>query len=256
MNRRLMKEIIIGTALGAVLAWVAFFYVKNNDVLEMNGFVMDLDGALSPDSSIVYELAVRNGSVWSGNTNLIDMNLTEMGEKLCDEWHAGGVNLRRRPDLKLRIDVDPEEPLFWIKADRLYALSRFGRVLAPEAVDPCADLPVFLTGDVMKLDTGEHVQECGARYAAYFLGGLKDNENDIFNLISTIRIDGESGVVITLIPDEVPVAMGYSDFDYKIMKLKSIIDFLNENPRRFSMVDLRSGDIILFKTETGRGRIG
>lgn len=249
MNRRLMKEIIIGTALGAVLAWVAFFYVKNNDVLEMNGFVTDLDGAFNPDSNIVNELV-------GGNTNLVDMNLMEMGEKLCDEWHAGGVNLRRRPDLKLRIDVDPEEPLFWIKADRLYALSRFGRVLAPGTVDPRADLPVFLTGDIMKLETGEHVQESGARYAAYFLGGLKDNENDIFNLISTIRIDGESGVVITLIPDEVPVTMGYSDFDYKIMKLKSVIGFLNENPRKFSMVDLRSGDIILFKTETGRGRIG
>jgi len=64
--------------------------------------------------------------------------------------------------------------------------------------------------------------------------------------ISTIRVESDSGIIITLMPDEVSVALGFSDYEFRISKLQSIISAFSDSAKRPLMVDVRYGDVVQF----------
>ncbi|MBD3169167.1 MAG: hypothetical protein GF307_06760 [candidate division Zixibacteria bacterium] len=239
MNRRIIKESLIGAAMGLLLFGGLQFYLEGTESIAVKDIEIISGGTGTSDSLFLSNLD------YTGK-NIFNVNLAEVGMAFCDNFKTEAVSVHRSPGMKIKVSLEEEIPLFWVQGGRLYAISRKGRIIKPSEVDRGYDLPVMVGMQDIRLTFGEYAEDNRLNYAADFLRFVHDYDTELYNKISTIRVNDRFGVVVSLIPDEVSVIMGFSDYGTRIEKLKSVISYIENNGKNLTEVDLRHGNMILF----------
>ncbi|MCP4631448.1 MAG: hypothetical protein GY855_00870 [candidate division Zixibacteria bacterium] len=247
MKLRMLKEIIIGIPLGVIIFGVSYYWISNQSSPEVKGVVLKGDEFSLNDSTKIEQFSALDGC-------FLGIDLSDLGQKACEVFESHSARVQRRPDFKINIHIDMEKPILWVKSNQLYALSGSGRVLDLSKVDRKCDLPVYLMTPGIKLIPGEFCRNTGILYAIEFLNTAMESNSEIAESISTIKIDKDKGVVITLMPSEMPIAFGYSNFEIRILKLKSVLSFINTLENLPSFVNVCYGDIVQIQNYTVKRR--
>jgi len=234
---RILKELIIAIPLGLAICIGLYILAMNSSGLQVRGVVVDGDQIASLDTTTIRAFS-------TGYDNIYAVDLDDVGKSTCEVLKSHSVTLRRRIDMKIGMSVEAEHPVLWVNSDRLLALSSSGRILAPSNVDNNSDFPVLVGLHDLTLKDGQFCRDIQILYAVGFLNELEHKNNDFKKMVSTIRVDSIYGIVITLIPKEIAVALGFSDFELRISKLKSVIDYLNQLEQTPALADVRHADVV------------
>ncbi|MBI9080153.1 MAG: FtsQ-type POTRA domain-containing protein [Pseudodesulfovibrio sp.] len=96
---------------------------------------------------LTYGNILKTGDVNLG-LNCLEMNLSEVKEKLSANPWIQSVNVRREFPNKLRIGVTEKTPVFWIRqGDGLYFADAKGKVIAPMHPGEMTSLPILSIAD-------------------------------------------------------------------------------------------------------------
>ncbi len=246
---RLIKEIAVSLliALTAVFLFNQFVLKKAN--ISVKGVVINNERTAKLDTTARQTLA-------SDSIDIISVNLNELGRKAAEIYGANSVSVRRRPDMRIEMSVREENPVLWVKANQLLAISSTGRIINSTEVPRGADMPVYIGELESTPIPGDYCADKHIQYSLAFMHVLSRLDSSFTRCISTIRLSPENGIMITIIPAEIPVTLGFSDYKYRILKLRSVMEHVHGLERQPSIIDVRHGDFVRLIYDSNRLGVG
>ncbi|GEM_PF-5482274 len=246
---RFLKEISVSLLFSILLFFVLKGFILHRVDSQLKGVVIENSDLVSIDSSKVKNLI-------GDKMDFIDIDLQAVADSAIEVIKARSVSLHRRLDKKVGMSVKAEKPILWVKSDGIYALSSTGRILSLSDVPNESDFPVFISSHPLKMEKGGLCDDLELLYVVGFLNELDSIDTHFAEIISTIKVDKDRGIIITLIPNEIPVIVGFNDYEYRINKIKSVYNYLSGIKRKPAFADARYGDIIQIKYLNRSRRVG
>jgi len=246
---RFFKEILVSLLLSILLFFVLKGFILHRVDSQLKGIVIEDSDLVHMDSSKVKNLI-------GDKMDFIDIDLQAVADSAIEIVTARSVSLHRRLDKKVGMSVKAEKPILWVKSDGIYALSSTGRIWSLSDVPKESDFPVFISSHPLKMEKGGLCDDLELLYVVGFLNELDSIDTHFAEIISTIKVDKDRGIIITLIPNEIPVIVGFNDYEYRINKIKSVYNYLSGIKRKPAFADARYGDIIQIKYLNRSRRVG
>ena len=184
------------------------------------------------------------------NKNIEDIDLKELTSVIENHPYIHVARISRHFPSKIIIDLVERSPIAIVNKDPIVLLDRYGVVLPDLGTLKSYNLPVmsnFITdpsfypsGDVV---LSEKVKEC-----LLFIADLKFNYSQLYDNLSTLRINSEDEIELTLASDPTKIYLGSKNVYSRVNILKKFQKKLR--PRKisdFSYLDMRFKNQIIAK---------
>ncbi|MBD3233368.1 MAG: hypothetical protein GF315_06555 [candidate division Zixibacteria bacterium] len=246
---RLIKEISISLLIAMIVAFFFNQFVLKEVNISVQGVVINGESSAGLDTTFVQALA-------SDSVDIFAVNLKELGQSAAEIYGANSVSLRRTPDMRIEMSVMDERPVLWVKSDHLVAISSTGRIINSNEVSRGVDMPVYIGKLESTLVPGDYCSDKHLQYSLAFLQVLSRLDSSFTRYISTIKLNSESGIMITIIPSEIPATLGFSDYGYRILKLRSVMEYVHGLERQPEVIDVRYGNFVRLIYNSNESGVG
>jgi len=183
------------------------------------------------------------------NTGMYNIDLTTVGQNIRQNYFVKNVIVQRDAPSTIHIEIEERTPIALVslqgKNDLLY-LDDEGYILPHVATKAIFDVPV-ITGVDSLVTVGQRTTQRDLWGALDVLHAARDVSDEIFHMISEIRIHDGHDIVLYSSDTGVPIIFGRGDAVKKMVKLdafwKKFIE--GEGTQNIQYIDLRFDDQVI-----------
>lgn len=195
-----------------------------------------------PAGEIVHRAKVKAGTL------MYKVDLEAIRKEILSQLYIKTVNVVRELPDALRIVIQERQPIAALLHDRIVFLDDEGVLLPPYSSDALFDVPfIARPPELLQLSVGRPVENESILRAVAFARQARIFDQEVYHLISEIRIDQNGDLILYSSDAGVKILLGNRDEAKKLLILKTFWNqFVHQRgANQLRLVDLRYEDQVI-----------